>query len=396
MNARTKRTLVWIGWSLLLVAAIAYARAMQEEKKQDASKPSQPTAVSVTTAIAAAERMPIVATGIGTVTPVYSVLVKTRVDGQLDKVAFTEGQNVRAGDLLAHIDPRAFQAQLAQLQAQKARDEAQLNNSIADLDRYTTLLEQDSIARQQVDAQRATVEQLKATVKLDQAQIDNARVQLGYTTIRAPVAGRTGVRLADPGNIVHAADTTGIVTINQIDPISVLFTLPEDKFQSVRQAEAASGGQPLVVQAYGRTDGTLLATGKLTVINNQIDTATGTFQLRAVFPNSPNTLWPGQYVNVRVVLRVLQDAVTIPESAVQRGAQGLYVYVVEPDSSVAVRTVQLTQTEASRAIVEQGIRPGERIVVGGQLKLKAGIKVIEASVATDARNELASSQPPSQ
>jgi multidrug efflux system membrane fusion protein len=371
----------WIVLAALLVLLIGYARSAQQGKQQHGADTTQQAAVPVTTAAAAGERMPIVATAIGTVTPLQSVVVKARIDGELQKVAFAEGQSVKAGDLMAQIDPRPFQAQLAQLQAQKARDEAQLRNSIVDLERYTTLLQQDSIARQQVDTQRAAVDQLKATLKLDQAQIDNAAVQLSYTTIRAPFTGRTGVRLVDPGNIVHATDNTGMVTINQIDPISVLFTLPEDKFQGVTRAAAANRAEPLSVEAYARADGTLLGTGKLTLINNQIDTATGTFQLRAVFANAGNTLWPGQYVNLRVILRVLQDAVTIPESAVQRGPQGVYVYIVKPDSSVGVQSVRLTQTEAGKAIVDEGIAAGERIVVSGQLKLKPGSKVVEANTA---------------
>ena len=374
---RVRYVLGSIALGALLIGVIVYAQVAQRATKQTA--PASQLAVPVTTALAAKEPMPIVATGIGTVTPINSVLVKARVDGQLDKVAFVEGQDVKAGDLLAQIDPRALQAQLAQYQAQKARDDAQLNNAVVDLNRYTTLLEQDSIAKQQVDSQRATVEQFKATVKLDQAQVDNAKVQLDYTTIRAPISGRTGTRLVDPGNIVHATDTTGIVQINQIDPISVLFTLPEDMFQSVHRAKAANGGAQLVVEASARTDGTLLATGKLTLINNQIDTTTGTFQARAVFPNSSSALWPGQYVNVRVVLQVLQDATTIPEAAVQRGPQGLFVYVVKPDNSVTVQTVKLGQVRDSKAIVEQGLTGGDRIVVGGQSRLKPGVQVVEAT-----------------
>ena len=376
---RVRYALGWITLGALLVGLIAYAQVTQRGTKP--ATPTSPPAVPVTTALAAKQPMPIVATGIGTVTPIHSVLVKARIDGQLDKVAFVEGQDVKAGDLLAQIDPRALQAQLAQYQAQKARDEAQLNNAVVDLNRYTTLLEQDSIAKQQVDSQRATVDQFKATVKFDQAQIDNARVQLDYMTIRAPTSGRTGVRLVDPGNIVHATDTTGIVQINQIDPISVLFTLPEDMFQSVHRAKAANGGAQLVVEASARTDGTPLATGKLTLINNQIDTTTGTFQARAVFPNSSSALWPGQYVNVRVVLQVLQDATTIPEAAVQSGPQGLFVYVVKPDNSVTAQTVKLGQDLYRKAAIEQGLRAGERIVVGGQSRLKPGVQVVEATAA---------------
>ena len=379
MNRRIVRALFWIACSALLIALIAYARTVQETRQQDRSKKGAPAAVPVSTALAARKPMPIVAAGIGNVTPIYSVVVKARVDGQLQKVAFVEGQNVKTGDLLAQIDPRPFAAQLAQFEAQKVRDQAQLDNGVLDLERYATLLKEDSIARQQFDTQRATVEQLKAAIQLDQAQIDNARVQLDYTTIRAPIAGRTGVRLVDPGNIVHAADANGLVTINQIDPISVLFTLPEDQFQHVMRGQTEGHGQPLSVEAHGRGDSALLATGKLTLVNNQIDSATGTFQLRAVFPNAKSTLWPGQYVNVRVVLEVVPDAVTIPEAAVQRSQQGLYVYVVKPDGTAGVQPVELRQSEGGTAMVTRGLAGGERIVVDGQYKLKPGATVVEAT-----------------
>jgi len=301
------------------------------------------------------------------------------VDGELDRVGFKEGQDVKKGEVLAVIDPRALQAQLEQYDAQKARDEAQLANAMVDLDRYTHLVEQDSIPHQQLDTQRATVNQLRATVKFDQAQIDNAKVQLDYTTIRSPIGGRTGKRLVDPGNIVHAADTTGIVTINQIDPISVLFTLPEEQFQAVAAAQAAAKGQSLTVQAYARTDGSLLAKGQLTLVNNQIDTSTGTIQLRAVFPNSgTHALWPGQYVNVRIVLRDVPDAVTVPDAAVQRGPQGLFAYVLKDDGTVAAQPIAIAQSDGGRSIVTKGVNPGEHVVVGGQYKLRPGMKVVEA------------------
>ena len=377
MNAREKHTLMAIGLLALLGAAIVSAHVVQDT--QPAAAPTQPAAVPATTAIAARERMPIVATGIGTVTPLQSVLVRPRIDGALDTVTFREGQTVSAGALLARLDARALQAQLAQAEAQTARDQALLANARVDLARYTRLAAQDSIATQQLDTQRATVAQLEATVKLDQAQVDSAEVQLDYATIRSPIRGRTGKRLVDPGNLVHAADTTGIVTINQVDPISVLFTLPEDRFQAVVRAQADARGQPLAVQAWGRTDGKLLAGGRLTLVNNEIDTATGTFQLRAVFANATDALWPGQYVDVRVVLRELPDAVTVPSAAMQRGPQGLYVYVVRPDDTVAMQTVALLQDDGAKAIVAQGIAAGVRVVVGGQYKLRPGVRVAEAN-----------------
>ncbi len=310
-------------------------------------------------------------------TPLYAVIVKARVDGQLDKVTFIEGQEVAAGTVLAQIDPRPFQAALELAQAQKARDAAQLANSMVDLERYTVLLKQDSIAQQQVSTQQATVDQLKATVQADQATIDNAKVQLDYTTIRAPISGRTGVRLVDPGNIVRATDNTGIVGINQIDPIAVLFTLPEDRFQDINRAIQEHGRSALEVQAFGREDNTLLGTGKLMLVNNQIDTATGTVQLKAQFPNAAHKLWPGQYVNVHLVMGTRQRAATVPASVVQRGPNGLYAYVVNADDTVAVQAIRVGLIQDGTAIVEEGLQGGVRVVTDGQYKLKPGAKIVE-------------------
>jgi len=376
MDARARHLLVSAGLAVLLVVVIVAARSVQGTKAQ--ARPA-PAAVPVTTAVAARQQVPVVATGIGTVTPLNSVLVRARIDGQLDRVLFQEGQDVKSGDVLARIDPRALQAQLEQSEAQKGRDEAQLANALLDLERYTTLMRQDSIARQQVDTQRALVGQLRATVKLDQAQIDSARVQLDYATIRAPVGGRTGKRMVDPGNMVHAADASGIVMINQIDPISVLFTLPESRLQPVLRAQAAVPGRQLEVQALGRTDATLLGTGRLTLVNNQIDAGTGTFQLRAVFPNAAGGLWPGQYVNVRVVLSEVADGLIIPDAAVQRGPDGLFTYVVRADGTVAPQPIVVAQSEGGRSLVVKGLAGGEHVVVDGQYKLRPGVKVSEGS-----------------
>ncbi len=344
------------------------------------AKPAAPrvaaAAIPVITTTAAEEDIPIYLSGIGTVTPVYSVTVKVRVDGQLDSVAFTEGQNVRAGDLLAQIDPRPFQTQLEQAQAQKARDEALLKNGTLDLERYTTLWKQDSVSRQTLDTQSATVAQLKATVQADQAQIETAKLQLAYSTIRAPISGRTGGRLVDPGNIVRAADNTGIVMINQIDPMAVVFTLPEDKFQTVNQAMRGTKGLP--VMAYARENAALLGSGKLTLLNNQIDTATGTFQLKAVFPNPAHALWPGQYVNASVVLGTRQRAITVPATVVQRGPGGQFAYVVNADETVVPQPIRVAQMQGGKAVIEEGLAAGTRVVVDGQYKLRPGSKVTEA------------------
>ena len=376
-TASSKRNkLFWlVAIALIALGSAAAYRYWQASRAATAPKLATP-AVPVVTAVAREEDVPVYLSGIGNVTPLYSVTVKVRVDGQLDSVAFIEGQNVKAGDLLAQIDPRPFQAQYQQAQAQKARDEALLKNSQMDLDRYTLLWQQDSVSKQIYDTQRASVDQLKATVQADQAQVDNAKLQLDYTTVRAPIGGRTGARLVDPGNIVKATDANGIVVINQIDPIAVIFTLPEDKFQTVNRA-VGDGRKQLPVMAFAREDATLLGTGKLTLINNQIDTATGTVQFKAVFPNATRTLWPGQYVNTQIVLGTRQRAVTVPATVIQRGPNGLFAYVVKDDESVAMQAVKVAYSQDGKAILEDGLSAGMRVVVDGQYKLKTGAKITE-------------------
>jgi multidrug efflux system membrane fusion protein len=280
---------------VVVVLGIVLVRTMLHQADAADKAPPAAAGIPVVTATAAKEDIPIFLTGIGTVQAAQSVTVKARVDGQLQKVAFTEGQNVKEGALLAQIDPAPYQALLDGAVAQKAKDEATLANARKDLERYKTLFAQDSIQQQTLDTQVSTVDQLKASVLSDQAQIDNAKVQLAYTTIRSPVNGRAGLRLVDVGNIVHATDTTGLVVINQIDPIAVLFTLPEEHVPRINKAIQAAGAGSLPVQALAREDGTSLGAGRLLLVNNQIDTTTGTVQLKALFPNPSLTLWPGQY-----------------------------------------------------------------------------------------------------
>ena len=366
--------------AVLLVAAVVWRSGFHLTKAADSTKAAAPAVPAVTTTVKEQD-VPTYLSGIGSVTPLFAVTVKARIDGQLEKVMFSEGQDVAAGAVLAQIDPRPFQAQLELAQAQKARDSAQLANSIVDLERYSVLLKQDSIAQQQVSTQQATVDQLKATVQADQATIDNAKIQLDYTTIRAPISGRTGVRLVDPGNIVRASDNTGIVGINQINPIAVLFTLPEDRFQDINRAIQAHGRTALDVQAFGREDNTLLGTGKLMLVNNQIDTATGTVQLKAQFPNGAHKLWPGQYVNVHLMMGTRNRAATVPASVVQRGPNGLFAYVVNADDTVAVRALRVGPIQDGVAIIEEGLEAGTRVVVEGQYKLKPGVKISEARPA---------------
>jgi len=336
--------------------------------------------VAVTTALVKPQDVPIYRTGIGTVTPTASVTVKARVDGQLDKVAFTEGQDVRKGQLLAQLDPRTLQAQLLQAQAAKAKDQATLANARIDLKRYETLVSQDAATQQQFDTQKALVNQLDASVKADDAAVNAAQVQLGFTTITAPIGGRVGARLVDPGNIVHAADATGLVVINQIDPISVVFTLPDDAVQQT--IHALDTNKPVLVQAFPRDGGNMLGAGHLTLLNNQIDTSTGTVQLKASFLNGEHNLWPGQYVNVRLILGTRSKALTVPEQAVQRSQSGVYVYVVdEQTKTVQSRVIALTQIQDGLAVIASGVSAGDRVVVDGQYKLKPGSRVTEVARA---------------
>ena len=342
--------------------------------------PSGSPPVQATTAPVTQQDVPIYRAGIGTVTATQSVTVKARIDGQLDQVGFVEGQDVKAGQVLARIDPRTLQAQLAQAKAQKAKDAATLANARVDLARYTALLAEEAATQQQVDTQKALVAQLEAAVQTDDAQINFAQVQLGFTTIAAPIGGRVGARLVDPGNIVHAADTNGLVVINQIDPISVVFTLPEEAFQDINRALNASSAsrEPLVVQAYPRTGNELLGTGKLVLLNNQIDTTSGTVQLKGSFANPTHTLWPGQYVNVRLVLGQRRQALTVPAAAVQRSQSGTYLYRVDADGkTVQAQAIEVASIQDGIAVIDKGVSAGQRVVVDGQYKLKPGAHIAE-------------------
>lgn len=351
-----------------LVAVLGWH--MVREPATAALRPNRaPLGIPVTVGLAEQQDVPIYLSGIGTVQAFNTVTIKARVDGQLINVAFTEGQDVKAGDVLAQIDPRPFQAQLAGAKAQKARDEAQLANAKRDLDRFSNLLKRAFASQQQVDSQHALVDQLTAAIQGDQAAIDNAEVQLGYTTITSPINGRTGIRLIDAGNIVHASDATGLVMITQLHPIAVIFTLPQDELDEVAHAEAQG---PLSVFAFKRDDTTQLAQGKLELIDNRIDPNTGTIRLKAIFPNTDNALWPGLFVNARLLLTVLKDAVTVPQAVVQRGPNGLYAYVVKPDRTVAMQPIKIGQIRNGIAVIDQGLQPGQEVVVDGQYKLHPG------------------------
>lgn len=374
-----QRRSTWLATATLVAVLGGGAWAINHHTAHAAASDAAPKTppVQVTTARVKQQEVQVYRSGIGTVASMATVTVKARIDGQLDKVGFVEGQDVKAGQLLAQLDPRTLQAQLAQAQATKARDQAQLTNARADLQRYTTLIAQDAATKQQVDTQKALVNQLEATVQNDAAQVQYAEVQLSFTRIASPMNGRVGARLVDPGNIVHAADTNGLVVINQIDPIAVQFTLPEDAVQDINRVQQQQGAQPLSVMAYDRGGNQMLGTGKLILLNNQIDTTSGTVQLKGSFANPQHTLWPGQYVNVRLQLDRRPDSLTVPAAAVQRGQDDTYVWVVDEQDKVANVPVHVLQIADGTAMIDKGLRADQRVVVDGQYKLKPGVAIVE-------------------
>ena len=335
-------------------------------------RPSPPR-IPVVAAAARARDVAVYLNGLGTVTPLNTVTVRTRVDGELIRVHFQEGQIVSRGDLLAEVDPRPFEAQLTQFEGQLERDQALLDNARVDLKRFQELVTTDAVPRQQLDTQASLVHQLEGTVKNDQGQIDATKVQLVYCHITSPIAGRVGLRLVDAGNIVHAADTGGLVIVTQLQPITVIFTIPEDSIPTV--LEQLGRGVRLPVQAYDREQRRKLAEGVLLTIDNEVDPTTGTVRLKAQFPNTDNRLFPSQFVNARLLVQTRRRATVVPTAAIQSSPKGPFVYVVRPDQTVAVRQVGVGVTDGDDVAIERGVAVGAQVVVEGAERLRDGAAI---------------------
>ena len=347
-----------------------------------------PTPVSIETA--KADDFPIYLNGLGTVTALRTVAVKPRVDGEITKIAFTEGQVVKQGDLLAEIDPRPFEIQLQQAEGQLLRDEALLKNAELDHARYLKLMAQDSIAAQQVMTQEAQVKQYEGIVTMDKAQVNSAKLQLSYSKLTSPISGRVGLRQIDQGNIVHANDANGLVVITQLQPISVVFTLPEDRVQTV--IKRWKSNEPVIITAYDRSGKNKLAEGKLLALDNQIDPTTGTLKLKAQFDNTASTLFANQFVNIKMHLETQHNAIQVSSAAVQQDAEGAFVYIVKTDNTVQIRRVKMGATEADRVIIEDNLNANETVVIEGFDRLHDGSKVdvaIKDSQAVAASPEIA-------
>lgn len=368
------RTTRWILLALVVAGSGYYGwQHVHGENRQSAGNSAQKAARNpVRVSVVSVEKadFPVYLTSLGTVQAFNTVLVRSRVDGQIDKIAFTEGQMVKQGDLLAEIDPRPYQAVLDQAKAKKDQDEANLANTNLDLQRFIKLGE--FATRQQLDTQRSSVSQLTAQIAADVAAISNAQTQLDYTQISAPISGVVGLRQVDIGNIVNAAQQTGIVTITQVEPIAVIFTAPEDQLPNIKGAQGATPLKTTAITTDGKRP---LAEGTLAVVNNQVDSTSGTIRLKAVFENKDHALWPGQSVSTRLLIRTLKGATVVPDIAVQHGTEGLYVYVVDENNKAELRKVRVSQSIDGRSVIEQGVSPGERVVTTGQFKVQPGATV---------------------
>jgi multidrug efflux system membrane fusion protein len=360
---------------VLVIAGLAAAGVFLVTHGETAAMaPPAPPAVPVVVGTVSSGDVPIYLRGIGTVIAYNTVVVRSQIQGQITKITFTEGQTVKVGDRLAEIDPRPYQAQLDQMMATRDRDQAQLTNSLANLDRYNQLLTKGDATIQLADTQKAQVVQLQSAIKSDEALIEAAKVQLEYTKLTSPIAGVTGVRQIDQGNIIHPTDPNGLVVVTQIEPISVIFTLPETDLPEIQQ-QMAKG--PLTVLAYSHDDKIKLDEGKLALVNNEILQTTGTIQLKADFPNTAHMLWPGELINARLLLETRHNGLSIASSAVQQGPNGSYVYVIGPDRAVQMRAVTVAQISEGQALIDSGLKPEENVVVEGQYRLQPG-SLVEA------------------
>jgi multidrug efflux system membrane fusion protein len=380
----TSRTIRWV----LLIAAVAglgyfgWHRLHGEDHaaRADNAQKNGPARAAVPVKLAPVEKadFPVYLTGLGTVQGFNTVVVRTRVDGQINRIAFKEGDFVKEGDTLVEIDPRPFQAALDQARAKKAQDEASLANASLDLQRFTKLGE--FATRQQTDTQRSTVAQLTAQIQADTAMIENAQTQLDYATVKAPISGIVGLRQVDVGNIVNAATQTGIVTIAQIEPIAVIFTAPEDQLPAIHAALAAGSPRTIALSTDGKR---VLSTGTLSLINNQVDTSSGTVRLKGVFDNKDHALWPGQSVSTRLLIKTLKDATVIPDDAVQHGPDGLYAYLVNKENKAELRKIRVVRSIDGRSVVDEGLTPGEQVITAGQFKVQPGTLVTTAVASSD-------------
>jgi membrane fusion protein, multidrug efflux system len=384
-------------WGLLVIGAVVAGLCLwlAHAHRERVTAPVDES-VSVSAAVAQRGDVAVALEQIGAAQAWQADVIHAQVTGRLLRVPVREGSAVKTGDLLAEIDPAPFQAALMQAQGTLKHDQAQLQLARLDLKRYQVLLSQNSIASQQVDTQAATVQELEGTVLTDQGAVNAAKVNLGYCTISSPVTGRVGVRLVDPGNLVSPTDTSGIITVDQLQPIAVTFSVPQGDFQRLRQASGSGMfDRPLTTQAYSQDTGTLLGSGELSIADNHVDPNTGTVELKARFPNSDDKLWPGEFVNVRLQLSVLHDVVTIPNAAVNHGPDQTYVYVIGSDSHVALRPIQVTMVQDARAVISSGLQVGDEVVTDGQMDLKPGSLVaVRAETNTQPAAQLAQDPPP--
>lgn len=389
---RRKPIIAAILLAIVLGGGAGFALLPGSAAKSSAASPPPP--VPIVAGVVAQHDVPIYLTGVGTVIAYNTVVVRSQIQGQLVSIDFTEGQTVLAGDLLAQIDPRPYQAQIDQLTANRDRDQAQLTNALANLDRYTSLAQKGDATPQLLDTQKAQVSQLQNAIKSDQALIDAANIQLSYTRLTSPIEGIVGIRQIDIGNVIHPTDPNGLVVATQVEPISVIFTLPETDLPEIRQQQQQTK-TPLAVLAFSQDGKIQLDQGKLKLVNNQILQTTGSIQLKAEFPNTAHRLWPGELISVRLLLDTRHDGLTVPASVVLQGPQGAYAYVINADGTAAIRPVKVAQIWQGQALIDSGLQANEQVVVDGQYKLQPGtpVTILHGQAAEEAAAQSAQQAP---